>query len=186
MVGGFKHSPLKLNAGLGQVAHWNEDAIRSRAARLTDLALTVWTAPPLHVGEHAKAKAKLVGVKPLTIADHPRVSTAPHKPLFEAFRKEVLALDPCVTEEFFKQYIAFKSETNFVDVEPQAKRLLLTFNMLFSEINDPKGLCRDVTDLGHQGNGDVQIGLSSVDELPYVMGLVRQSFESQMGSSGDG
>ena len=186
MVGGFKHSPLKLNAGLGQVAHWNEDAIRSRAARLTDLALTVWTAPPLHVGEHAKAKAKLVGVKPLTIADHPRVSTGSHQQLFGAFRKEVLALDPCVTEEFFKQYIAFKSETNFVDVEPQAKRLLLTFNMLFSEINDPKGLCRDVTDLGHQGNGDVQIGLSSVDELPYVMGLVRQSFESQMGSSGDG
>ena len=28
-------------------------------------------------------------------------------------------------------------------------------------------------------------GLSSVDELPYVMGLVRQSFEKQMGDGTD-
>ena len=106
--------------------------------------------------------------------------------LFDALRKEVLALDPCVTQEFFKQYIAFKAETNFVDVEPRAKRLLLTFNLAFAETRDPKGLCKDVTDLGHQGNGDVQIGLGALEELPYVMGLVRQSFESQMGTGADG
>ena len=95
-------------------------------------------------------------------------------------------MDPCVIVDFFKQYVAFKAESNFVDVEPQAKRLLLTLNLPFGEIQDPKGLCKDVTDLGHQGNGDVQVGLSSVDELPYVMGLVRQSFESQMGSNANG
>ncbi len=46
--------------------------------------------------------------------------------VFEAFRKEVLALDPCVTEEFLKLYVAYKAETNFVDVVPQAKRLRLS------------------------------------------------------------
>ena len=60
--------------------------------------------------------------------------------LFEAFRKEVLALDPCVTEEFLKLYVAYKAETNFVDVVPQAKRLRLSLNMEFPEINDPKWL----------------------------------------------
>jgi predicted transport protein len=57
--------------------------------------------------------------------------------------------------------------------------------MAFTEMNDPKGLCRDVTGLGHQGNGDVSIRLASLNELPYVMGLVRQSFEKQMGSGND-
>ena len=93
--------------------------------------------------------------------------------MFEAFRKEVLALDPCVTEEFLKLYVAYKAETNFVDVVPQAKRLRLSLNMAFSEINDPKGLCKDVTGLGRWGNGDVEVGLSTLEELPYVMGLVR-------------
>jgi predicted transport protein len=105
--------------------------------------------------------------------------------VFETFRKEVLALDPCVTEEFLKQYVAYKAETNFVDVVPQAKRLRLALNLRFAEINDPKGLCEDVTGIGRWGNGDVQIGLASVEELPYVMGLVRQSFERQMGDGGD-
>ena len=104
--------------------------------------------------------------------------------VFDIFRKEVLALDPCVTEEFMKLYVAYKAETNFVDVVPQAKRLLLSINLAFNEVHDPKGLCRDVTNLGRWGNGDVEVSLKSLDELPYVMGLVRQSYERQMGDGG--
>jgi predicted transport protein len=81
-----------------------------------------------------------------------------------------------------KLYVAYKAETNFVDVVPQAGRLRLSLNMKFHEIHDPLGVCRDVTNLGRWGNGDVEVALASLDELPYVMGLVRQAFERQMGS----
>jgi predicted transport protein len=54
--------------------------------------------------------------------------------------------------------------------------------MGFHEIHDPKGLCRDVTNIGHYGNGDVEVGLTSLEDLPYIMGLVRQAFEIQMGN----
>ena len=117
-----------------------------------------------------------------TINDHPNLLVGSMRELFEAFRKEVMALDPCVTEEFLKLYVAYKAETNFVDVVPQAKRLRLSLNMTFAEINDPKGFCKDVSSLGRWGNGDVEVGLATLDELPYVMGLVRQSFERQMGN----
>ncbi len=60
-----------------------------------------------------------------TIEDHPHLLGPALREVFEAFRKEVLALDPCVTEEFLKLYVAYKAETNFVDVVPQAKRLHL-------------------------------------------------------------
>lgn len=106
--------------------------------------------------------------------------------VFEAFRKEVLALDPCVTEEFLKLYVAYKAETNFVDVIPQAKQFRLMLNMAFSEISDPKGICEDVAGLGRWGNGDVEMRLRNLDELPYVIGLIRQSLEMQLGSEGAG
>ena len=32
------------------------------------------------------------------------------------------------------------------------------------------------------GNGDVEVGLSRLEDLSYVMGLVRQAFEKQMGN----
>ena len=121
-----------------------------------------------------------------TIEDHPHLVSGPLREVFETFRKQVLALDPCVTEEFLKLYVAYKAETNFVDVVPQAKRLRLSLNMAFPEITDPKGICKDVSSLGRWGNGDVEVGLASVDELPYVMGLVRQSVEKQLGHGADG
>lgn len=178
---GFRMSALKLNAGLGQLESWNEEAIQKRAGRLADLALKVWTSPKLSAQALASYQNPIIATI-CTITDHPRLLKGKLQEVFEAFRKEVLALDSCVYEEFLKICVAYKAETNFVDVEPQARRLLLTFNVTFSEMEDPKGLCRDVTDLGHQGNGDVQIGFATLDELPYVMGLVRQSYERQMGS----
>ena len=119
------------------------------------------------------------------IDDHPYLLSSTMRALFETFRKEVLALDPCVTEDFLKLYVAYKAETNFVDLVPQAKRLRLSINMKFVDINDPRHICKDVSNLGRWGNGDVEVGLASVDDLPYVIGLIRQSFERQMGNGGD-
>jgi uncharacterized protein with ParB-like and HNH nuclease domain/predicted transport protein len=182
MTGGFKESPLKLNAGLGQIEAWNEAAIQDRGGRLADQALAVWAAPALDAATLAAYQpTKVQATGAYTIDDHPRLLTPGLREVFEAFRKEVLALDPCVTEEFMKLYVAYKAETNFVDAIPQATRLRLFLNMPFAEINDPKGLCKDFSGRGHWGNGDVRVRLESLHELPYIMGLVRQSFERQMG-----
>lgn len=185
MTGGFKQSPLKLNASLGQLDSWNEAAIKERAGRLADQALTVWTAPKLDAATLAAYQPeKAPSIGSYTIEDHPNLLTVGQRELFEAFRKEVLSLDPCVTETFTKLYVAYKAETNFVDVIPHTKRLLLSINTTISEINDPKGICRDVADRGRWGNGDVEAYLKSLDELPYVMSLVRQAYERQMGDGG--
>lgn len=182
MEGGFAQSPLRLNSGLGQLTDWNEDSIKARAGRLADQALGVWKAPKLDPSVLAAYQpARDAAADGYSISDHPYLLAPGMRELFEAFRKEVLALDPCVSEEFLKLYVAYKAETNFVDVVPQAKRLRLSLNVAFADITDPRGMCKDVTGLGRWGNGDVEVGLTSLDELPYVMGLVRQSFEQQMG-----
>jgi len=183
MKGGFKESPLRLNEGLGAVSIWDEAAIRERAKRLAEQAATVWTTPELsdEVLEIYRPKvARSIGY---TLDDHAQLGKgSPMRPLFEIFRREVLSLDPCVTEEILKLYVAYKAETNFVDVVPQKSRMRLSLNLPFHELHDPRGLCKDVTNLGRWGNGDVEVGLSTPEDLPYVMGLVRQAFEKQMGN----
>lgn len=184
MKGGFKESPLRVNQGLGTIDRWTEEEIKSRAAKLSGLAATVWNAPSLAADVLDAYKPKAEVSASYTIDDHPHLTAGPIRDLFEAFRKQVMALDPCVAEEFLKLYIAYKAETNFVDVVPQAKRLRLSLNMTFPEITDPKGICKDVTGVGRWGNGDVEVGLSSISDLPYVMGLVRQAHELQLGNAG--
>lgn len=183
---GFAHSPLKLNLGLGKVTTWNEDAIKARADRLAMEAAKVWSAPqlPADVSDAYRPTTAKAGQQ-YSIDDHPFLASGPMRELFDLFREAVLALDPCVSEEFLKLYVAYKAETNFVDVVPQAKRLRLAINMPFHEIDDPKGICLDVTNLGRWGNGDVEVGIATKEELPYVMGLVRQSFDRQMGGPQD-
>ena len=182
MPGGFKQSPLKLNEGLSQLEEWNESTIKNRAQRLASLAEQVWSGPQLDAAVLSAYQPQQETTEAYSIEDHPNLMATGLRPVFEAFRKAVLALDPCVTEEFLKLYVAYKAETNFVDVVPQAKRLRLSLNMRFAEVNDPKGLCKDVTNIGRWGNGDVEVGLSTLDELPYVIGLVRQSLELQLGN----
>ena len=181
MEGGFAESPLRLNKGLGKVERWDETAIQQRAGNLAKLATEVWIAPKLPdtvVDSHKPKRGQLT----YTIEDHPHLQGAVLD-LFEQLRKQVLNLDASITEEVLKLYIAYKATTNFVDVVPQAKRLRLSLNMKFAEINDPRGLCKDVSNVGRWGNGDVEVGLSSLEELPYVMSLVKQALDQQLYNS---
>lgn len=183
MDGGFKHSPLRLNEGLGAQTEWNQHTILARSDRLSDQALNVWAIPVVPESVLSHYRSEPISDSDYTLSDHPHLAegTGP-RALFDAIRKEVLALDPGVTEDILKLYIAFKAETNFVDIVPQKNRLRLALNMPFLELRDPKGIAKDVTGIGRWGNGDVEVGLNSIDEIPYIMGLIRQSFERQMGS----
>jgi len=186
MKGGFRESPLRVNEGLGGLDTWNEDAIKGRAEQLAEKAASVWVAPSLSsevIDRYRPGKEKSTTY---AIDDHTHLACdSPMRPIFDALRVEILALDPCVREEFLKLYVAYKAETNFVDVVPQARRLILSLNIGFHELHDPKGLAKDVTNLGRWGNGDVEVSLNASDHIPYVMGLVRQAFEKQMGNGAE-
>ena len=145
MRGGFRESPLRLNEGLGTLESWNEETIKKRANEMAEKAARVWAAPslPAEVLESYHSQGEEVANY-----DYPQlVPGAPMRDLFDAFRKEVLALDPCVSEEPLKNYIAYKAETNFVDVVPQKVRLLLRLNLQFHQLSDPRGVAEDVTNI---------------------------------------
>jgi uncharacterized protein with ParB-like and HNH nuclease domain/predicted transport protein len=185
MEGGFADSPIRLNRDLAKLEYWNEEAIRARAQRLAKLATVVWDYPRLssQIVENYEQEKSGRG-RSYTLNDHPQLAGT-MLDLFKLFRKRVMNLDASVREEVLKQYIAYKTTTNFVDVVPQKRRLLLMLNMEFDEIDDPKGMCRDVTGIGRWGNGDVEIELSSQYQLDDVMTLVRQSF-AKHAENGDG
>lgn len=182
MAGGFKQSPLRVNEGLGALETWNEATIKARAERLAKLAAGVWPAPNLPSEVLATYQAVAEPAAEYTIEDHPHLTEGKMRDLFDEFRREVKALDPCVTEQFLKLYVAYKAETNFTDVVPQAKALRISLNISIHELSDPRKLAADVSGLGRWGNGDTEVRLSDIQDLPYVIGLVRQALEKQLGS----
>ena len=158
---------------------WNEQEIERRAGLLADLALKIWPARALPedvLAKYRKAKAKVGAV--YTLDDHAALK-GQIRSLFDEFRRRVTNLDAGVREEVCKQYITYKLTTNVVEVVPLASELKLYLDITIEELNDPDALGRDVTAVGHWGTGNVEVRLSSFDQLEAVMDLVRQSFERQ-------
>ena len=176
MNGGFKDSRLHLNKNLATLEHWNEESIKKRAIELSEIATKIWAYPEIDRDIVDKYKRNRINY---TLDDHKHLE-GNTKFLFNELRKRVLTLDSSIREEVFKLYIAYKVTTNFLDVEPHKNSLKLFLNMKFNEIKDPQKICRDVTGVGHWGNGDVQLKFSSIEQLDYIMFLIKQSYEKQI------
>ena len=179
MKGGFADSPIRLNQAIANLEFWNEEEILSRGKVLSDLAIQLWKCPKLEKETIDKYRiVKQKQEKTYSLNDHSHLEDGSSmRPLYEELRKRILNIDSSVIEEILKLYIAYKTSTNFVDIVPQKSRLRLSLNMRFNEINDPKNICKDVTDKGRWGNGDVEVGISSMNEIDYVMSLIKQAYE---------
>ncbi|MGL4346698.1 MAG: GmrSD restriction endonuclease domain-containing protein [Chitinophagaceae bacterium] len=175
--GGFDHSPLHLNSFMQKVSLWDEEKIQERAVELAARASKIWVAPNLSQEILDKYKRSEENIYTIENYEHLKGDMLE---LYYALKKRVLNIDASVNEEYTKLYIAFKSNTNFVDIVPQKTRLCLSLNIEFNQIDDPLGLCLDVTNKGHWGNGDIRVDISKMNELDNVMDLIQQAFDIQM------
>jgi len=76
-------------------------------------------------------------------------------------------------------YIGFKRKTNFVDVSFQKNALWMWINLPKGKLDDPKGIARDVSNIGHYGNGDYDLKVTPKSDLDYIMFLINQSYKHQ-------
>lgn len=179
MEGGFNDSPIRLNDFLRMVDIWNAENIEARAKELAEKARQIWFAPNLsqEVLDKYNTEEKTTTVYSIEQYEHLKGDMLE---LYHALKKRILNIDSSVKEEYKKLYIAFKSSTNFVDIVPQKVRLRLSLNIDYPDMIDPKGLCKDVSGLGRWGNGDVEVGISNMNELDDVMELIQQAFDKQL------
>ena len=73
----------------------------------------------------------------------------------------------------------FKRIKNFACVEfrPQASKILVYVKVDPDSVSLQEGFTRDVSNIGHYGTGDLEITLSTPDDLERAMPLIRRSYE---------
>jgi len=177
MEGGFKESALRLNAYVVKLTEWNEQRIKERASLLADKAKQIWSFPDMTAAELAPYQTVEKPAERYSLETYDtNVFT---KTLFEVLDRRIQNLSPDVKREFKKLYVAYKLDTNFVDIVFQKQRLRISLNMKFSEVIDPNGICRDITGLGRWGNGDVELYMEHTSDVDQIMEIVEQSFRLQ-------
>jgi predicted transport protein len=166
--GGFSTSPLRLKQNLGKLERWDVDAIRRRGETLATQALEVWSSPQLSEEQRqAYRQPSRREAAGYSLDDHPQLANPQIRAVFDLLDARIRALDPNVSQEV-------------LNIVPQAKRLRLSLNMPFAELDDPKGIAKNVAGVGRWGNGEVEIAVATLEEVPYALALIRQSLERQL------
>ena len=115
-------------------------------------------------------------VKVFTEQDHLQKVDFETREFYEQVRERLIGLDNYVTTQPKKQTIGFKIDNNiFCDIVLQGKGLKIYINMKSGDLEDQKKIARDVSNVGHWGNGSYEIKLTDLDDIDYVLSLLKQS-----------
>ena len=121
-----------------------------------------------------KLKEVKENIKVYTEEDHYSNGSEYIIELYEKFILSILNLADNIEILPQKYYIAFKKGSNISDIEIQKKSLKIFINAKIGTLDDPKGIAKDVSNIGHRGNGDFQIQIENDNDLEYIMSLIKQ------------
>ena len=98
--------------------------------------------------------------------------------LYFSLKDRILNLGE-VEIQYRGNYISFRRKSPFIDVIFWNKGLVLMLNLKKGTLNDTNSLTKDISGVGHWGNGDYQITMDNKTDLDYVMFLINQSYKYQ-------
>jgi len=101
------------------------------------------------------------------------------KETYSSLKERVMNLGSDISLVPRKTYISFKRKTNFLDIHFLKDGLWCWINLKKGELDDPKNFSRDVSEIGHYGNGDYELFIKEDSDLDYVMFLINQSYKKQ-------
>ncbi|OQO78178.1 hypothetical protein BH745_10935 [Enterococcus gallinarum] len=97
--------------------------------------------------------------------------------LYKELKDIILTWDNDIKVKAVKHYNSFKLKRNIVDIQIQKSSLKIWINLKSGELNDSRNLARDVSKIGHWGNGDYEIIMKNNQEIEYIASLIKQSWK---------
>jgi predicted transport protein len=155
---------------LWEVKQFENNIISVNAIKKTNAAASI---KPLTQQNQALKKV-IDEIKVYTEEEHVAKATDEIAELYEKFKGAILSLADGIEIKPVKQYIAFKKDTNIVDINVQKNSLKLFINAKIGKLNDPLNITRDVSKIGRWGNGDYEVQVDSDKDLEYIMSLIKQ------------
>ena len=135
--------------------------------------------------DNSKSIVKTVSKEIVTYDENYHINKNKSRPqeivdLYYEFKDRVLSIGDNIELNIGKTWMGFKQNRIFCDVVIFNEGVVVYINMKKGELNDYLNKCQDMSDKGHWGNGDYKIVIRTVEDIDYVMSLVKQSFNKQV------
>lgn len=100
--------------------------------------------------------------------------------LYDRFKEYILSLDSNIDIKATKLYVSFTfNNKNLIDIEIQKHALKIWLNTKFGILNDSRNLFRDVSNIGHLGNGDYETSIKSDKDIEYIFSLIKELYKKK-------
>lgn len=100
----------------------------------------------------------------------------PLRLLFESLEDFITSLGDDVQKKELKLYVAYKRLKNFTSVVIQKNQLLLYLNLKPARLNAIPAIARDVSQIGHWGTGDLEMVLSTAEDLDIAKPFISLAY----------
>jgi len=114
-------------------------------------------------------------IKVCSEEDHLKEASDEIRELYDLLKTKILSTGD-IQLKATKKYIAFQSNRNVVDIVIQKRVIKLWINLKKGTLDDPKELMRDVSNIGHWGNGEYEASITFDTDIDYLLSLIRQSY----------
>ncbi len=126
--------------------------------------------------KEGKLKSVTDEIKVYTEEEHLLNKSDAINELYETYKNAILNLRDNLDIKPKKQEIGFTNNGKiFADVCILKNSLKFWINLKKGTLDDPKKVARDVSSIGHWGNGDYEVSLNDTENLEYVMYLIKQA-----------
>ena len=89
----------------------------------------------------------------------------------------IQGIDSAIKEIPKKYYVAYRLSQNIVCMEVQKSKVLLFLNVDPAKVAGPKGISRDVSDLGHYGSARLEIALKRVEDFEAAKRPIMKAYQ---------
>ena len=115
-------------------------------------------------------------IKVYTEDDHLIKAPEKIKELYHQIKEELLSMGD-IDIEYKKLYIAFKSNTNIVDLEIYNSKIIMFINLKKGKLSEGTSILKDISNVGHHGNGDYCIDLKSMEDFEKSIPYIKESLK---------
>ncbi len=97
--------------------------------------------------------------------------------LYFIFKNAIVNIADNIEIKYKKQEVGFMVNGRiFADMYINRSFVKIMINLHRGELDDPKKIAKDVSNMGKWGNGDYRIEVNNTNNIEYIMSLVKQSY----------
>lgn len=168
---GFKDLPIELyEVKMYEEGLLSYNPVKSNIKKLATLK---------SIKQTKEVEDTLKEIKEYTLEDHFKKEWELSQRIFNKLKEEVSSIGN-ITEKITKFYIAYsKEESNksFFEAVVQKQGLKIYLRPLNTELKSPRFSLHDCSKIGHWTNGNTYFIIEKLEDVPYALDLIKQSYD---------